>query len=113
MLFHSEDSGDDYLTNAICCGELLRAGPCPADRSGRQRHHPATATGPDLGDDLFGLSQIDLLLTEIAQDALALSQHSRNLLLVERKISDDALIRQRARASARSPALKALAVWSD
>ena len=25
MLFHSEDSGDDYLTNAICCGELLRA----------------------------------------------------------------------------------------
>ncbi|KQB51760.1 histidine kinase, partial [Pseudomonas endophytica] len=24
MLFHSEDSGDDYLTNAICCGELLR-----------------------------------------------------------------------------------------
>jgi hypothetical protein len=25
MLFHTEDSGDDYLTNAICCGELLRA----------------------------------------------------------------------------------------
>ena len=45
----------------------------------------------------FGHQQIDLLLTEKAQDALALSQHSRNLLLVERKISDDALVRQRAR----------------
>ena len=55
------------------------------------------ALGLTLGDELFGLSQIDLLLTDSAQDALALSQHSRNLLLVERKVSDDALIRQRAR----------------
>ncbi|MNG19749.1 hypothetical protein D3C84_1039420 [compost metagenome] len=53
--------------------------------------------GLTLGEDLHGLNQIDLLLTEKAQDALALSQHSRNLLLVERKISDDSLIRQRAR----------------
>ena len=98
MLFHSEDSGDDYLTNAICCGELLRA-------LGHQLQIEVADSGITLqlqlgltlGDELFGLSQIDLLLTESAQDALALSQHSRNLLLVERKISDDALIRQRAR----------------
>ena len=98
MLFHSEDSGDDYLTNAICCGELLRA-------LGHQLQIEVADSGITLqlqlgltlGDELFGLSQIDLLLTETAQDALALSQHSRNLLLVERKISDDALIRQRAR----------------
>lgn len=44
-----------------------------------------------LGEGLGGLSQIDLLLTETAQDALALSQHGRNLLLVERQISDDPL----------------------
>ena len=50
-----------------------------------------------LADDLQGMDQVDLLMTEQAQDALALSQHSRNLLLVERRISDDALIRQRAR----------------
>ncbi|KHL75131.1 histidine kinase, partial [Pseudomonas putida] len=25
VLFHSRDCGEDYLTNAICCGELLRA----------------------------------------------------------------------------------------
>lgn len=98
MLFHSEDSGEDYLTNAICCGELLRA-------LGHQLQIEVADSGIalqlqlglTLGDDLFGLSQIDLLLTEPAQDALALSQHSRNLLLVERKISDDVLIRQRAR----------------
>ncbi|MHC8346263.1 AhpA/YtjB family protein [Pseudomonas sp. RT6P73] len=98
MVFHTEDSGDDYLTNAICCGELLRA-------LGHQLQIEVADSGITLqlqlgltlGDELFGLSQIDLLLTEAAQDALALSQHSRNLLLVERKISDDALIRQRAR----------------
>lgn len=98
MLFHTEDSGDDYLTNAICCGELLRA-------LGHQLQIEVADSGITLqlqlgltlGDELFGLSQIDLLLTDAAQDALALSQHSRNLLLVERKINDDALIRQRAR----------------
>ncbi|MBT9265769.1 MULTISPECIES: AhpA/YtjB family protein [Pseudomonas] len=98
MLFHTEDSGDDYLTNAICCGELLRA-------LGHQLQIEVADSGITLqlqlgltlGDELFGLSQIDLLLTDSAQDALALSQHSRNLLLVERKIGDDSLIRQRAR----------------
>ncbi|MHA3738574.1 AhpA/YtjB family protein [Pseudomonas sp. Eth.TT006] len=98
MLFHTEDSGDDYLTNAICCGELLRA-------LGHQLQIEVADSGITLqlqlgltlGDELFGLSQIDLLLTDSAQDALALSQHSRNLLLVERKVGDDALIRQRAR----------------
>lgn len=98
MLFHSQESGDDYLTNAICCGELLRA------LSHALQIEVADSgitlqlqLGLTLGDRLFGLSQIDLLLTETAQNALALSQHSRNLLLVERKISDDLLIRQRAR----------------
>ena len=98
MLFHSYESGDDYLTNAICCGELLRA------LSHALQIEVADSgitlqlqLGLTLGEGLAGLSQIDLLLTETAQDALALSQHSRNLLLVERKVNDDALIRQRAR----------------
>jgi HAMP domain-containing protein len=98
MLFHSEDSGDDYLTNAICCGELLRAlGHALQIEVADSGITLQLQLGLTLGDALFGLSQIDLLLTETAQDALALSQHSRNLLLVERKINDDALIRQRAR----------------
>ena len=98
MLFHSQDSGEDYLTNAICCGELLRA------LSHALQIEVADSgitlqlqLGLTLGEGLYGMNQIDLLLTETAQDALALSQHSRNLLLVERKINDDALIRQRAR----------------
>jgi len=98
MLFHSDDSGDDYLTNAICCGELLRA-------LGHQLQIEVADSGITLqlqlglvlGDGLYGISQIDLLLTDTAQDALALSQHSRNLLLVERSINDNALIKQRAR----------------
>jgi len=98
VLFHSRDSGEDYLTNAICCGELLRA-------LGHALQIEVADSGITLqlqlglvhGGDLQGLEQVDLLMTEKAQDALALSQHSRNLLLVERQINDDALIRQRAR----------------
>ena len=98
MLFHSEDSGDDYLTNAICCGELLRAlGHALQIEVADSGITLQLQLGLVLGEGLSGISQIDLLLTETAQDALALSQHSRNLLLVERKISDDPLIRQRAR----------------
>jgi len=98
MLFSTQDSGDDYLTNAICCGELLRA------LSHALQIEVADSgialqlqLGLTQGEGLHGMTQIDLLLTETAQDALALSQHSRNLLLVERKISEDPTIRQRAR----------------
>ncbi|MCY1398480.1 hypothetical protein D9M71_135120 [compost metagenome] len=98
MLFHSTDSGEDYLTNAICCGELLRAlGHALQIEVADSGITLQLQLGLTLGNDVFGLNQIDLLLTESAQSALALSQHSRNLLLVERKISDDNLIRQRAR----------------
>lgn len=98
LLFHSQDSGEDYLTNAICCGELLRAlGHALQVEVADSGITLQLQLGLALGEDLQGLSQIDLLLTEKAQDALALSQHSRNLLLVERRIGDDALIRQRAR----------------
>ncbi|GAB7530749.1 HAMP domain-containing protein [Pseudomonas sp. 3A(2025)] len=98
LLFHSQVSGEDYLTNAICCGELLRA----LSHALQVEVADSGITlqlqlGLTLGEGLKGLSQIDLLLTEKAQDALALSQHSRNLLLVERSVNDDELIRQRAR----------------
>ena len=53
-----------------------------------------------LGTGLEDLSQGELLLSDSAQSALALSQHSRNLLLVAREIGDDPLLRQRARIRA-------------
>nr|WP_238934993.1 AhpA/YtjB family protein [Pseudomonas typographi] len=98
VLFHSDDSGDDYLTNGLCCGELLRA-------LGHQLQIDVADSGITLqlqlglmlAGDLHGINQADLLLTEPAQAALALSQHSRNLLLVERQVGEDSLIRQRAR----------------
>ncbi|MFF7706318.1 AhpA/YtjB family protein [Pseudomonas sp. NPDC007930] len=98
VLFHTDDCGEDYLTNALCCGELLRA-------LGHQLQIDVADSGITLqlqlglvlADDLYGISQADLLASEPGQSALALSQHSRNLLLVERKVGEDALIRQRAR----------------
>jgi uncharacterized membrane protein affecting hemolysin expression len=101
MLFHSRDSGDDYLTHAICCGELMRA-------LGHALQIEVADSGITLqlqlgltqGNQLVDLSQGDLLLSETAQDALALSQHSRNLLLLERRIAEDPLVRQRSRIRA-------------
>ncbi|TBU83061.1 histidine kinase [Pseudomonas daroniae] len=101
MLFHHQDSQDDYLTHAICCGELLRALghalQIEVADSGITLH---LQLGLTLGEDLQDLGQGDLLLSETAQDALALSQHSRNLLLVERRVGEDATLRQRARIRA-------------
>ena len=98
LLFHRRTCGKYYLTNAFCCGELLRAlGHALQIEVADSGITLQLQLGLVLADDLQGLEQVDLLMTEKAQDALALSQHSRNLLLVERKISDDGLIRQRAR----------------
>ena len=51
-------------------------------------------------DEAISPSQAELLLSEATQDALALAQHSRNLLLVQRSVADDPLLRQRARIRA-------------
>ncbi|RBA56884.1 histidine kinase [Stutzerimonas zhaodongensis] len=98
MLFHSQDDEQNYLTHALCCGELMRA-------LGHALQIEVADSGITLqlqlgltqGDGLYDLSQGDLLLSEPAQAALAMSQHSRNLLLVEKGIGEDSLIRQRAR----------------
>jgi len=98
MLFHSQDDEQNYLTHAVCCGELMRAlGHAlqidMAD-SGITLH---LQLGLTQGEGLYDLSQGDLLLSEPAQAALAMSQHSRNLLLIDRAIGEDQLISQRAR----------------
>ena len=98
MLFHQRDSGDDYLTHAICCGELMRAlGHALQIQVADSGITLQLQFGLTLGTDLEDLSQGELLLSDSAQDALALSQHSRNLLLVAREIGDDALLRKRVR----------------
>jgi uncharacterized membrane protein affecting hemolysin expression len=101
MLFDSAQSGEDYLTHALCCGELMRA-------LGHALQIEVADSGITLqlqlgltrSDEDIPPSQAELLLSEAAQDALALAQHSRNLLLVQRSVADDPLLRQRARIRA-------------
>nr|WP_286675117.1 histidine kinase [Pseudomonas subflava] len=101
MLFSSEQSGDDYLTHALCCGELMRA-------LGHALQIEVADSGITLQlqlgltrtDDEISPSHAELLLSEAAQDALALAQHSRNLLLVQRSVADDPLLRKCARIRA-------------
>ncbi|WXL25221.1 AhpA/YtjB family protein [Ectopseudomonas mendocina] len=101
ILFHQKDCGEDYLTHAICCGELMRAlGHALQIEVADSGITLQLQLGLCLGEELAGLPQAELLLSETAQNALALSQHSRNLLLVERSIADDELVSQRARIRA-------------
>ncbi|MBI8113500.1 YtjB family periplasmic protein [Pseudomonas aeruginosa] len=101
ILFHSRDNRADYLTNALCCGELMRAlGHALQIEVADSGITLQLQLGLSLGEDLSELSQADLLLNETVQNALALNQHSRNLLLVERSIADDAVLRERARIRA-------------
>ncbi|MGX5221044.1 AhpA/YtjB family protein [Pseudomonas segetis] len=101
MLFHHQDSGEEFLIHAICCGELMRAlGHALQIEVADSGITLQLQLGMTLGEDLMDLSQGELLLNETSQDALALSQHSRNLLLVERGVADDELVRQRARTRA-------------
>lgn len=98
LLFHSQNSGEDFLTNALCCGELLRAlGHALQIEVADSGITLQLQLGLTLSPNLLNISQSDLLLNEKAQNALAMSQHSRNLLLVERRISEEPLVRIRAR----------------
>ncbi len=96
ILFHSRDNRADYLTNALCCGELMRAlGHALQIEVADSGITLQLQLGLSLGEDLSEQTQADLLLNETVQNALALNQHSRNLLLVERSIADDAVVRER------------------
>lgn len=98
MLFHERGCGEDYLTHAICCGELMRAlGHALQIEVADSGITLQLQLGLTLGSDLEALGQAELLLSDSALDALALSQHSRNLLLVEQRVANDPLARQRAR----------------
>lgn len=100
ILFHARDD-DDYLTHALCCGELMRA-------LGHALQIEVVDSGITLqlqlgmthGEELAELAQAELLQQAKVQSALTLSQHSRNLLLIERSIADDEQVRLRARVRA-------------
>ena len=98
MLFHERECDEDYLTHAICCGELMRAlGHALQIEVADSGITLQLQLGLTIGEDLEQLSSTELLLSDSALDALALSQHSRNLLLVEQRVANDSTARQRAR----------------
>lgn len=98
ILFHAQNAAEDYLTHAICCGEMMRAlGHALQIEVADSGITLQLQLGLSLGDHLGGLTQGDLLLSEAVQRALALSQHSRNLLLIEQQASEDPVLRQSAK----------------
>lgn len=90
-----DSAHNEYPRNALCCGELLRAFGHAlqievADSSITLNIQLGLSEGPSLQDASLG----ELLLSQSAQAALELSQHSRNLLLLS-----DALAQHHAIAS--------------
>ncbi|MDY0249066.1 MAG: histidine kinase [Pseudomonas sp.] len=84
--FHSDSA--EYPRNALCCGELLRAFghalQIEVADSGIALHiQLGMSEGPLIKD----LSLGELLLSDSAQVALDLSQHSRNLLLLNNSLA--------------------------
>lgn len=100
LLFHdhSSDQSQSYLSHALCCGELLRS-------MSQNLQAELADTGFNLvlhmglgqGKALSGLGLKELLNDEAVQTTLTLSQHSQNLLLLAHTISNEPLVRQRAR----------------
>lgn len=98
ILFHSNQSGEDYLTRALCCGELLRA-------LGHALQIEVADSGLTLqlqlalsrGEGLYGLSAEALQQQPASLSALELSRHSRNLLLLDQTLGAEPTLRSRAR----------------
>lgn len=91
ITFHSEHN--EYPRNALCCGELLRAFghalQIEVADSGIALHiQLGLSEGPSAKDVSLG----ELLLSESAQTALNLSQHSRNLLLLSNNLAQHSSI---------------------
>lgn len=91
ITFHSEH--DEYPRNALCCGELLRAFghalQIEVADSGIALH---IQLGLSEGPSAKNISLGELLLSESAQTALSLSQHSRNLLLLSDSLAQHSSI---------------------
>ena len=95
-------SHSHYLRNALCCGELLRAFGHSLQMEVADQDIPLKIKlGLSEGTTSQNASLGDLLLSKSAQAALALSQQSRNLLL----LSDDLASNSSITASARIRAI--------
>lgn len=98
VLFHSNQSGEHYLSRALCCGELLRAlGHALQIEVVDRGLTLQLQLGLSQGEGFYGLPPAELLQQAGSQSALGLSRHSRNLLLLDQSLSADPAVRERAR----------------
>lgn len=98
VLFHSNQSGESYLSRALCCGELLRALSHALQIEVADRGLTLQLQlGLSHGEGLYGLPPAELLLQTASQSALGLSRHSRNLLLLDQTLGAAPAVRERAR----------------
>lgn len=82
VLFHTRQIGEDYLSRALCCGQLMRLLGHALQMEIIEKGIPLQlGLGLSQGEDLHEFSLSDLLLQPVTQRALALGRHSRNLLL--------------------------------
>jgi len=98
VLFHSNQSGEHYLSRALCCGELLRAlGHALQIEVADRGLTLQLQLGLGHGEGLYGLPPAELLQQAGSQIALGLSRHSRNLLLLDQTLGAAPAVRERAR----------------
>ena len=101
ILFHSNQPGEDYLTRALCCGELLRALSHALQIEVADRGLTLQLQlGLSQGEGLHDLPTGELLQQAACQSALQLNRHSRNLLLLDQTLGADPAVRARARIRA-------------
>jgi len=89
LLFQRRECGDDYLANALCCGELLLALKPDLEQEIAGGARLQLQLGLARGDHLAGLGQAELLLSPGGQAALTLAQYSLDSLLLERPVAED------------------------
>ncbi|MCL7461114.1 histidine kinase [Pseudomonas sp. NW5] len=106
ILFHDQQQDERYLVRALCCGELLRIlshelQVLIADSGLTLQLQLAISRG----NNLYGLTQGELLLQPASQQAIALSRDSRNLVLLDAGLSGDPQLQHYAQIrSINSPA---------
>lgn len=94
VLFHGRgNEADTYLSHGICCGELMRGLSHElqvelADTNITLLMQIALAQGTDL----LGLTPQELLENATVKAAQCLADHSRNLLLMDQSVADDASV---------------------
>ena len=82
LLFHSSDQPQSYLSNAVCCGELLRVG-CSSWLSPLATQGVHLQIALTCGENLDELAPGSLLLSQPVQNAITLSEASENALLLD------------------------------